>query len=109
MEIIFNNCKVSVSDLIPLGWEFEDYETDKIAEFDLFKNGDVWMHLREKNNKLFYTNSRNKEFYSLFEGDSCGINTLIMSSVLIRSQLASVIKLHYRNIYVYLIRYFHIR
>ena len=54
-----------------------------------------------KDNKLFYTNSRNKEFYSLFEGDSCGINTLIMSSVLIRSQLASVIKLHYRNIYVY--------
>ena len=54
-----------------------------------------------KDNKLFYTNSRDKGFYSLFEGDSYGINTLIMSSVLIRSQLASVIKLHYKNIYVY--------
>ncbi len=54
-----------------------------------------------KNNKLFYSNSRDKGFYSLFDGDSYEINTVIISSVLIRSQLASVIKLHYRNIYVY--------
>ncbi|TDO93857.1 ribose transport system ATP-binding protein [Halanaerobium saccharolyticum] len=54
-----------------------------------------------KDNKLFYTNSREKGFNFLFDGDSYGINTVIMSSVLIRSQLASVIKLHYRNIYVY--------
>jgi len=52
-------------------------------------------------NKLFYTNSREKGFNSLFDGDDCGINTVIMSSVLIRSQLASVIKLHYKKIYVY--------
>jgi len=53
------------------------------------------------NNKLYYSNSRDKEFYSLFEGDNYGINTVIMSSVLIRSQLASIIKLYYKNIYVY--------
>jgi len=53
-----------------------------------------------KDKDIYYANKRNKEFSSLFEQIS-GVRTVICVPVLIRSQVAGLIQIIYRDYYVY--------
>ncbi|KKK38925.1 hypothetical protein WQ57_06140 [Mesobacillus campisalis] len=53
-----------------------------------------------KENDIYYTNEKDKEFKSLFE-KSVNVKTVICIPVLIRSQVTGIIQLSYETLYVY--------